>query len=80
MLAPPAASLPNEKRVLAHASLPLQYTPDTAAGLDYIFLAIAFHLYGPAHYIFLEITFHPGHSYTGSSEKKGKAFILKEQS
>ena len=61
-------------------STPLQYTPDTAAGLHYIFLAIAFTYMGlltisfsPAHYIFLEITFHPGHSYTGSSEKKGKA-------
>ena len=29
--------------------------------------------FSPAHYIFLEITFHPGHSYTGSSEKKGKS-------
>ena len=59
MLAPPAASLPNEKRVLAHASLntPPVY-PDTAAGLDYIFLAIAFHLYGPAHYIFFASTFY----------------------
>jgi hypothetical protein len=29
--------------------------------------------FSPAHYIFLEITFHPGHSYTENSEKKGKS-------
>jgi hypothetical protein len=33
--------------------------------------------FSPAHYIFLEITFHPGHSYTGSSEKKGKSLPWK---
>jgi hypothetical protein len=52
------------------------------------------YIFSPAHYIFLEITFHPGHSYTGSSDKKGEhiltlqsldtwmgqAFISKEQS
>jgi hypothetical protein len=76
------------KRVfsLTLLSTPLQYTPKTAAGLHYTFLAIAFSYMGPlnisfspAHYIFLEITFPPGHSYTGSSEKKRQAFLLKEQ-
>ena len=58
-------------------STPLQYTPDPAARLHYIFLVIAFHLYGPtqyiflpAHYIFLEITFPPVHIYTGRNEEK----------
>lgn len=50
--------------------------------------------FSPAHYIFLEITFHPDHSYTRSNDKKGEhiltlqsldtwmgqVFILKEQS
>ena len=38
-------------------------SPFTCMGL----LNISF---SPAHYIFLEITFHPDLSYTGSSEKK----------
>ncbi len=33
--------------------------------------------FSPAHYIFLEITFHTGHSYTGSSEKKRKSLDYK---
>ena len=54
-------------------STPLQYTPKIAAGLQYIFLAITFHMYGPAQYIFLEIPFHRAHRCTGSSEKKGQS-------
>jgi len=37
-------------------STPLQYTPDPAARLHYIFLVIAFHLEGSAQYIFFAST------------------------
>src|ERR1700687_2508499 len=30
--------------------------------------------FSPADYIFLEITSHPGHRYTGSSDKKGASY------
>jgi hypothetical protein len=54
---------------------PLQYTPGTEEKVQYIFLAIAFHTYGPAQYIFFLSTLYLFgdhilliHSYTASNK------------
>src|SRR6266704_676251 len=57
MLAPPWASLPNEKSVLAHVSLntPTVYPKDSSRSSLYL-SGYRLHMYGPAQYIFFAST------------------------
>src|SRR6266550_812168 len=57
MLAPPPASLPNEKSVLSQASLntPTVYPRYSSRSALYL-SGYRLHLYGTAHYIFFAIT------------------------